>query len=63
MHSCCLRLSGFIEYRLSILIDGKAENKSSNYSATFTQVENKPLMKHTEDEGNVDNQEHHKSSL
>ncbi|KAL9125039.1 MAG: hypothetical protein Q9217_005700 [Psora testacea] len=62
MHSCCLRLSGFIEYRLGILVAGKAGDKPSNYSATSTRVENKPLMKHTEDEGSVDNQEHHKSS-
>lgn len=62
MHSYCLRLSGFIEYRLGILVDGKAGDKPSNYSVTSTRVENKPLIKHTNDEGSVDNQEHHKSS-
>ena len=50
-----------IEKRLSIIVDGKAGDETSNYSTPSTQVDNIPLVKQTEDRCGIYNPGPHTS--
>ena len=49
------------EEGLSIIVDGKAGDETSNYSTPSTQVDNIPLAKQTKDRCSIQNPGHHTS--